>query len=92
MKMKALVVALITGSLPRIKNNVNQLETAFAIAIVCAIVLTGSVANGQGIVTGTLTATVQDSTGAVIVGAKDHGDEDRHQHRIYSGDKCPGLL
>ena len=70
MKMKALVVALITGSLPRIKNNVNQLKTGFAIAIVCAVVLTGSVASGQGIVTGTLTATVQDSTGAVIVGAK----------------------
>ena len=70
MKMKALVVALITGSLPRIKNNVNQLKTGFAIAIVCASVLTGSVASGQGIVTGTLTATVQDSTGAVIVGAK----------------------
>jgi Carboxypeptidase regulatory-like domain/TonB-dependent Receptor Plug Domain len=70
MKMKALVVALIPGSLPRIKNNVNQLKTGFAIAIVCASLLTGSVASGQGIVTGTLTATVQDSTGAVIVGAK----------------------
>jgi hypothetical protein len=42
-----------------------------AIAIVCASVLIGgSIARGQGIVTGTLTATVQDATGAVIVGAK----------------------
>src|ERR1700678_1042840 len=41
------------------------------IAVICAgIILGGSVARGQGIVTGTLTATVQDSTGAVIVGAK----------------------
>ena len=70
MKMRALVVALITSLLSQIKNNVNQLKTGFAIAIVCASVLVGSVASGQGIVTGTLTGTVQDSTSAVIVGAK----------------------
>src|ERR1700733_689541 len=70
MKMRALVVALITSLLSQMKNNVSQLKTGFAIAIVCASVLTGSVASGQGIVTGTLTATVQDSTGAVIVGAR----------------------
>src|SRR6202012_4018945 len=70
MKIKALAVALITGSLPRIKNNVNQLKTGFAIAIVCASALTGTVASGQGIVTGTLVGSVQDTTGAVIAGAK----------------------
>jgi Carboxypeptidase regulatory-like domain/TonB-dependent Receptor Plug Domain len=50
--------------------NVNLLKKGFAIVIVCASAFTGSVAHGQGIVTGTLTATVQDATGAVVVGAK----------------------
>jgi Carboxypeptidase regulatory-like domain/TonB-dependent Receptor Plug Domain len=70
MKMKDLVVALITDPLRQIETNVNRLEVGFAIAIICASFLIGGVARGQGIVTGTLTAAVQDSTGAVIVGAK----------------------
>ena len=49
----------------------NRLKTGFAIAIVCVSVLMGgSIARGQGIVTGTLVGSVQDPTGAVISGAK----------------------
>lgn len=49
----------------------NRLKTGFALAIICASVLMGgSVARGQGIVTGTLVGSVQDATGAVISGAK----------------------
>lgn len=71
MRIKALVATLIAGSVPQIENNLNRFRKSFAIAVVSAgVLMGGSVAHGQGIVTGTLVGSVQDATGAVITGAK----------------------
>jgi Carboxypeptidase regulatory-like domain/TonB-dependent Receptor Plug Domain len=71
MRIKELVATLIVGSVPQIENNLNRFRKSFAIAVVSAgVLMGGSVAHGQGIVTGTLVGSVQDATGAVITGAK----------------------
>jgi Carboxypeptidase regulatory-like domain/TonB-dependent Receptor Plug Domain len=71
MRIKALVATLIASSVPQIGNNLNRLKKSFAVAVVSAgVLMGGSVARGQGIVTGTLVGSVQDATGAVISGAK----------------------
>jgi hypothetical protein len=50
---------------------VNRLKMGFSTAIICAsILLVGSIAWGQGIITGTIAGTMQDATGAVVPGAK----------------------
>jgi hypothetical protein len=50
---------------------VNRLKMGFTTVIICAsILLGGSIAWGQGIITGNLAGTMQDATGAVVPGAK----------------------
>src|SRR5580704_11456215 len=52
-------------------RKMNRLKMGFTTAIICAsIFLVGSIAWGQGIITGNLAGTMQDATGAVVPGAK----------------------